>query len=178
MWIKTRGKISGGHEAHLNALAYMSDSFFIGTVARAHKLWRNFLPKPPPSGTGQKDAEVKSPVQNVIERDMNEDMVKRIREMNGGTDNNTEKRNEIAMMVSLDHVIYFHRPREFRADEWLLSEMDTPWAGDGRGLVMQRIWTRDGRLIASCVQEVSTVPTALLVCHCWLTNCLFRVWYG
>lgn len=164
MWIKTRGKISGGHEAHLNALAYMSDSFFIGTVARAHKLWRNFVPKAPPSVTGQKVAEVKSPIEIEIEKEMNEDMAKRIREMNGGTDDNKEKRNEIAMMVSLDHVIYFHLPREFRADEWLLSEMDTPWAGDGRGLVMQRIWTRDGRLIASCVQEVSRVPGVLPVC--------------
>lgn len=41
-WIKARGKISpaGGHEAHLSAIAYMSDSYFIGTVARAHKLLR------------------------------------------------------------------------------------------------------------------------------------------
>src|SRR5206468_4211729 len=33
-WIRARGKISeaGGHEAHLSALAYMSDSYFIGTV--------------------------------------------------------------------------------------------------------------------------------------------------
>ena len=59
------------------------------------------------------------------------------------------------MMVSLDHTIYFHRPRDFRADEWLFTEMESPWAGDGRGLVLQRMWTRDGKLIATCVQEVS-----------------------
>jgi len=56
-------------------------------------------------------------------------------------------------MVSLDHTIYFHRPRELRADEWLFTEMESPWAGDGRGLVFQRIWNRKGVLIASCVQE-------------------------
>ncbi|KAK4575024.1 acyl-CoA thioesterase [Recurvomyces mirabilis] len=41
-WIKARGRISddGGHQAHLSALAYMSDSYFIGTVSRVHKLFR------------------------------------------------------------------------------------------------------------------------------------------
>ena len=41
-WVKARGKISeeGGHQAHLSALAYMSDSYFIGTVSRIHRLWR------------------------------------------------------------------------------------------------------------------------------------------
>jgi acyl-CoA thioesterase 8 len=41
-WIKARGKISsnGGHQAHISALAYMSDSYFIGTVSRVHRLWR------------------------------------------------------------------------------------------------------------------------------------------
>jgi hypothetical protein len=28
------------------------------------------------------------------------------------------------MMVSLDHSIYFHNPRAFRADEWMLSEIE------------------------------------------------------
>ena len=59
----------------------------------------------------------------------------------------------IGMMVSLDHTIYFHAPRDVRADEWLFSEMESPWAGDGRGLVLQRIWNRQGVLVASCVQE-------------------------
>ncbi len=62
---------------------------------------------------------------------------------------------EIGMMVSLDHTIYFHDPTGFRADEWMLTEMESPWAGDGRGFVAEKIFTPDGRLIASCVQEVS-----------------------
>lgn len=39
-WIRARGKIVGGHQAHLSALAYMSDSDFIGAVSRFHRLWR------------------------------------------------------------------------------------------------------------------------------------------
>ena len=67
----------------------------------------------------------------------------------------TERRPEIGMMVSLDHTIYFHNPKAFRADEWMFTECESPWAGDGRGLVMQKMYTKDGTLIASCVQEVS-----------------------
>ena len=41
-WVRARGHISdeGGHQAHLSALAYVSDSYFIGTVGRIHRLWR------------------------------------------------------------------------------------------------------------------------------------------
>ena len=57
------------------------------------------------------------------------------------------------MMVSLDHTIYFHRPREVKADDWLFAEMSSPWAGDGRGLVFQRIWNKNGVHVATCIQE-------------------------
>lgn len=164
MWIRAKGPISekGGHQAHLAALAYMSDSFFIGTVARAHRLWRDF-----PKSIDEKDV-MKAENDQAKERwsgtdksspayandGQAEDLVKRIKAMNGGQLENVEKRPEIGMMVSLDHTIYFHRPRAFRADDWLLSEMETPWAGDNRGLVMQKLWTSEGALIATCVQEV------------------------
>ncbi|KAF3344295.1 putative MFS-type transporter [Verticillium dahliae VDG2] len=62
-------------------------------------------------------------------------------------------RPTLGMLVSLDHSIYFHDPRRVRADEWMFSEMDTPWAGDGRGVVLQRIFAADGTLLATCVQE-------------------------
>jgi acyl-coenzyme A thioesterase 1/2/4 len=61
---------------------------------------------------------------------------------------------EVGMMVSLDHSIYFHNPLAFRADEWMLTEMESPWAGEGRGLAIQKIWSKDGVLIATCTQEV------------------------
>ncbi|HEX6755390.1 MAG TPA: acyl-CoA thioesterase II [Mycobacteriales bacterium] len=53
--------------------------------------------------------------------------------------------------ASLDHAMWFHRP--FRADEWLLYESDSPTASGGRGLATGRIWSRDGRHVASVVQE-------------------------
>lgn len=54
-------------------------------------------------------------------------------------------------IASVDHAIWFHRP--FRADEWLLHEMVSPWAGGARGLVTGRIFTRDGHHVASTAQE-------------------------
>jgi len=64
-----------------------------------------------------------------------------------------EDPRQISMMVSLDHTIYFHNPRAFRADEWMVAEMQSDWAGEGRGLVSQKIWSHDGVLIATCIQE-------------------------
>ncbi|KAG9976876.1 Thioesterase/thiol ester dehydrase-isomerase, partial [Aureobasidium melanogenum] len=157
-WIKARGKISpsGGHQAHLSALAYMSDSWFIGTVSRVHRLWR--------FSTADKDG--KSAMDNsVLEklRAMDDDTLRRMQGMdedviislrNMKDINSAEhRRPEVGMMVSLDHTIYFHSPRNFRADEWMFTEMESPWAGDGRGLVLQRMFTKDGELVATCVQE-------------------------
>lgn len=141
-WIRARGTISdaGGHEAHLSALAYMSDSYFIGTVGRIHNLWRF------PS----KSTEAKLPprAQEMLTK-------QKIFEGFGDDLDNKKGRPGIGMMVSLDHTIYFHDPRGVRSDEWMFTEMESPWSGDGRGLVIQKMWARDGRLVATCVQEVS-----------------------
>ena len=53
--------------------------------------------------------------------------------------------------ASLDHTIWFHRP--FRADEWLLYDQASPSASGGRGLGIGRLFTEDGRLVASVAQE-------------------------
>lgn len=37
----------------------------------------------------------------------------------------------------------------------MFTEMESPWAGDGRGVVMQKIFSRDGTLLATAIQEVS-----------------------
>jgi acyl-CoA thioesterase-2 len=59
--------------------------------------------------------------------------------------------------ASLDHAMWFHRP--FRADEWLLYDQESPSASGGRGLGQGRIYTRDGRLAISVIQEgVVRVP--------------------
>jgi acyl-CoA thioesterase-2 len=53
--------------------------------------------------------------------------------------------------ASLDHALWFHS--EARADEWLLYVTDSPWSGAGRGFNRGRIFTREGRLVASVAQE-------------------------
>ncbi|MQA89059.1 MAG: acyl-CoA thioesterase II [Gemmatimonas sp.] len=53
--------------------------------------------------------------------------------------------------ASLDHSLWFHRP--FRADEWLLYEMESPTAGGARGFTRGSIFTRSGELVASVAQE-------------------------
>ena len=58
---------------------------------------------------------------------------------------------EAVMMASLDHAMWFHRP--FRADEWLLYDQDTPSSQAARGLARGSIFTRDGHLAVSVVQE-------------------------
>jgi acyl-CoA thioesterase-2 len=61
--------------------------------------------------------------------------------------------------ASLDHAMWFHRP--FRADEWLLYDQQSPSASGGRGLGQARIYTADGRLAVSVIQEgLVRVPRA------------------
>ncbi|HEU0100792.1 MAG TPA: acyl-CoA thioesterase II [Mycobacteriales bacterium] len=61
--------------------------------------------------------------------------------------------------ASLDHAMWFHRP--FRADRWWLYDQASPWTGGGRGLAHGSIYTRDGALAVSVVQEgVLRVPRA------------------
>lgn len=54
-------------------------------------------------------------------------------------------------VASLDHALWFHR--SFRADEWLLYAQESPSSGGARGLTRGSLFTRDGRLIASVMQE-------------------------
>jgi acyl-CoA thioesterase-2 len=53
--------------------------------------------------------------------------------------------------ASLDHAVWFHRP--FRVDDWLLYEMDAPATAGARGFTRGSLFTRDGALVASTVQE-------------------------
>jgi len=55
-------------------------------------------------------------------------------------------------LTSLDHAVWFHRP--FRADEWLLFDMESPSFASTRGLTHGEFFTTDGRLVASVTQEV------------------------
>lgn len=55
-------------------------------------------------------------------------------------------------VASLDHVLWFHAP-SLRVDEWLLHVIDSPRAVGARGLVRGRVFSADGRLVASTAQE-------------------------
>ncbi|KAI2639188.1 thioesterase-like superfamily-domain-containing protein [Xylaria nigripes] len=140
-WVKARGKISdeGGHQAHLSALAYMSDSFFINTVSRIHRLWR---PPYKPEEIEKMTPELQAYLEKLVELDGS-----------GKLSEDESSRPRIGMVVSLDHSIYFHNPSKVRADEWMLAEMESPWAADGRGVVRQKIFSKDGTLLATAYQE-------------------------
>ncbi|KAL7751017.1 acyl-CoA thioesterase [Sorochytrium milnesiophthora] len=57
----------------------------------------------------------------------------------------------LAILTSLDHSMWFHE--DFRADNWMLYEMESPRTSGWRGLALGRLWTRDGKLAVSCAQE-------------------------
>jgi acyl-CoA thioesterase-2 len=54
-------------------------------------------------------------------------------------------------IASLDHAIWFHH--DVRVNDWLLYDMDSPWAGGARGFARGSIYDRQGRLVASTAQE-------------------------
>ncbi|MBM4206232.1 MAG: acyl-CoA thioesterase II [Gammaproteobacteria bacterium] len=58
---------------------------------------------------------------------------------------------ERMQVASLDHAMWFHRPA--RVDEWLLYSLDSPNSSGSRGLNRGSIYTAQGDLVASTVQE-------------------------
>jgi acyl-CoA thioesterase-2 len=60
--------------------------------------------------------------------------------------------------ASLDHAMWFHRP--FRADQWLLYAQESPITSGARGLARGEVFTADGDLVVSVVQEglIRTTP--------------------
>ncbi|KAF5589696.1 acyl thiolesterase [Fusarium pseudocircinatum] len=131
-WFRFPGVIpeTGGPDAHLHALAFLTDGYFILAAAQLHRIWRlpfalEDVPSFPPK--------LRSQVQRVNES-----------EGLGSTIEEWAKRPRMAMAASLDHSIYFHEPLRTKADEWMISEMESPWAGHGRALVVQRMFAQDG----------------------------------
>jgi acyl-CoA thioesterase-2 len=53
--------------------------------------------------------------------------------------------------ASLDHAMWFHRP--FRVDRWLLYAQESPAAAGARGLARGEVFTQDGTLVVSVMQE-------------------------
>lgn len=54
-------------------------------------------------------------------------------------------------IASLDHALWCHR--DVRVNDWLLYDMESPWAGGARGFTRGAIYDRRGRLVASSAQE-------------------------
>lgn len=54
-------------------------------------------------------------------------------------------------VASLDHALWIHEAP--RVDGWLLYVQESPAAAHARGLTFGKIYTRDGRLLASVAQE-------------------------
>jgi acyl-CoA thioesterase 8 len=153
-WIKARGKISpsGGHQAHLSALAYMSDSYFIGTVSRVHRLWR--------FSTSDKDG--KSTIDNsVLEklRDMDDDTLRRMQGMdedviialrNMKDINSVEQRRpEVGMMVSLQVGMFTGLETDgWRRSAWIIPSTSTRRATSVQMSGCLRRWKVRGREMA------------------------------
>ena len=53
--------------------------------------------------------------------------------------------------ASLDHAMWFHRKLDL--DGWFLYSIDSPVTRNARGFSRGSIFSRDGKLIASCTQE-------------------------
>ena len=104
MWARARGRLSKSRDAHLTALVFLTDSWFISGMSELN-----------PSVVGPQG-------------------------------------ENIGFMTSLNHTIWFHYP-EVKADEWMLLERGSSWAGQERCLMEQRIWSKHGKLIATCSQE-------------------------
>ena len=61
-------------------------------------------------------------------------------------------------MASLDHAMWFHR--DFSMNDWLLYAIDSPSASNARGFTRGNIFTKEGILVASVVQEGMIRPIA------------------
>lgn len=59
--------------------------------------------------------------------------------------------SEGMQVVTVDHSMWFHH--DFRLDEWLLYSVESSVASDGRALVRGQFFSRDGKLVASSIQE-------------------------
>jgi len=53
--------------------------------------------------------------------------------------------------ASLDHAIWLHEP--FRLDDWIYAVQDGPVVSRSRGMGRALFYSREGRLVASAVQE-------------------------
>ncbi|EMT62793.1 Acyl-coenzyme A thioesterase 8 [Fusarium odoratissimum] len=134
----------GNHHAHAAVLLYMSDNYFLATTFRARDASRFSSPTSDYSDSstiGHRSKGTGGAIDALALEELkdNEGAPK-----DGG---------QVTMAASMDHTVYIHNLHQLRADNWMLVEMESPWADDERGLVISRIWSHDGTLLATCFQE-------------------------
>ena len=54
-------------------------------------------------------------------------------------------------IASLDHAMWFHS--DIDLNDWILYAVDSPYAGNARGYCTGKMYTREGKLVASVTQE-------------------------
>jgi acyl-CoA thioesterase-2 len=54
-------------------------------------------------------------------------------------------------IASLDHAMWFHSDVDL--NDWILYAVESPYAGNARGYCTGKMYTRDGKLVASVTQE-------------------------
>lgn len=69
-----------------------------------------------------------------------------------GLNSHTEGAKQLNMLISLDHTMWFY-DNAFDCGDWILYVVESPRAGNGRGVVHGRMYTRSGTLIAVTSQE-------------------------
>lgn len=145
-WVRAREPVSakGGRDAHLAVLACLSDSYLLAVAPHTHGIWDFVSPPSSEVYDGRHRLELPSATSHrPIPRP-------HLQYPSNGPSGGTRL---VTSMASLDHCLYFHDPARLRADQWLLAEVHSTWAGGGRVLVHQTIWGADGTLVASCTQE-------------------------
>ncbi|MFT6898042.1 MAG: acyl-CoA thioesterase-2 [Paraglaciecola sp.] len=60
-------------------------------------------------------------------------------------------RDKNLIMATIDHAMWFHHPFDF--DDWLLYCAQSPFSGGSRALVRGQFFNRQGKLVASTMQE-------------------------
>ena len=56
------------------------------------------------------------------------------------------------MQTSLDHTLHFHSTAP-QPLGWVLVQLEAPWAADRRAVVRMKMWSPEGELLATAVQE-------------------------
>ncbi|KAL2213018.1 Thioesterase/thiol ester dehydrase-isomerase [Sarocladium strictum] len=142
-WFRASQKLSPSASiaSHLSAVAYISDCYMVGLLPHIHGIWDFFRP---PLTEFDADGEVLA--------DRSEAHV-RIRGSGENLEGPANGRRVVGMMVTLSHTMLFFSPEDTKADEWMLSELESHWTGQGRGSITQKIWSKNGKLLAFCTQE-------------------------